>query len=76
MNELTNRATSKVPEKPDYLSTYEMIEEMRIPLLAGGYMDQPHLWLIEYRVINQTVKLMEALNNLANQGTNNAREKL
>lgn len=48
-----------------------MIKKMQIPLVSGGLMDQPHLWLLEYRVIDQTVTLMETLDNLARQGTKN-----
>jgi len=49
-----------------------MIQEMRIPMVSGGLIDQPHLWLLEYRMIDQTVKMMQALDNLAQQGTNYA----
>jgi len=42
---------------------------MNIPLVAGGIMDQPHLWLLEYAAIHQTVSLMEALNRQAEEGT-------
>jgi hypothetical protein len=67
INELKAHATSKVPMKPGYLEAYEMIKEMRIPLVTGGLIDQPHLWLLEYQTIDQTVKLMEALGNIVSK---------
>jgi hypothetical protein len=48
---------------------YEIIKEMKLPFVAGGLMDQPHLWILEYQTIDQTVKTMDALNNSAERGT-------
>ena len=42
-----------------------MINKMRVPFVEGGYVDQPALWLIEYKTIDQEVQLMELLNELA-----------
>jgi hypothetical protein len=39
-----------VPEPPEALLYFKMCKEMRIPLVAGGVMDQPHIWLMEYAI--------------------------
>jgi hypothetical protein len=53
--------------KHGYLEAYEQIRAFGIPLVSGGIMDQPHLWLLEYEAIDQTVKLMELINNQPKQ---------
>lgn len=65
LNELKLGATRKVPTKPSFLSAYEMINKLRIPLVDGGLMDQPSLWLLEYEIIEQEITLMEAINKNA-----------
>jgi hypothetical protein len=39
-----------IPDKPDALILCDQIKEMGIPLVAGGLMDQPYIWLLEYRI--------------------------
>lgn len=63
-------ATGKVPVKPDFLEKYEIIRDLRMPFVSGGYVDQPALWLLEYRTIDQEVKLMEAINDNADRQEN------
>lgn len=60
-------ATGKVPIKPDFLEKYEIIRDLRMPFVSGGYIDQPALWILEFRTIDQEVKLMEIINNNANK---------
>jgi hypothetical protein len=63
MNEVKAHARADIPVKPGYLVAYENIERFRIPVWTGGLMDQPHLWLLEYEVIDQMMKLFDALDN-------------
>lgn len=41
---------SAIPEKPEALALYDACKTMNTPLIAGGVMDQPHIWLMEYQV--------------------------
>ena len=53
------RARSIPPKKTDVLVTYEMCIKQRLPLVAGGLMDQPHFWLLEQEVIEQTIERLK-----------------
>lgn len=51
----------KVPPKPEELIRYEMVNEMKIPLVAGGVMDQPHIWLLQYAIVKDVMAIFEAI---------------
>lgn len=55
----------KVPEKPEALVLYQQCEKLGLPLVSGGLMDQPHIWLQEVAVIVDTKNLYEALSGKA-----------
>ena len=38
-------------EKPEALILYEQVTSFGLPLVSGGIMDQPHIWLQEYYVV-------------------------
>jgi hypothetical protein len=40
---------------------YEQCRDMGIPLVTGGLMDQPHIWLLEASVVKQETELLESL---------------
>jgi hypothetical protein len=42
--------TVQLPEKPEALVLTEMVQETGLPLVPGGLLDQPYIWLKEYRV--------------------------
>jgi hypothetical protein len=46
-----------IPEKPQALIMYDQCKAMGIPLLPGGLMDQPHIWLLEYAICQQEREL-------------------
>jgi hypothetical protein len=62
-------------EKPDELKLYEQMRETGLPLVAGGLMDQPHIWLDMLGVIKNTLALNEALNRANAQATKAGAEK-
>jgi hypothetical protein len=47
-------------EKPKALEYYEQIEEFGIPLVAGGVFDQPHIFMMQYRVCQRIKDLFES----------------
>lgn len=51
----------EIYEKPPELMLYEQCREMNIPLVEGGYMDQPYMWLLIFEAVKQEKKLMESL---------------
>ena len=50
-------------EKPEAMILWEKCQEIGLPLVDGGLMDQPYIWLQEVAVIKNT----KALFDLANQ---------
>jgi hypothetical protein len=48
MNGLNNE---RVTIKPEALIRYEQCISMGIPLVAGGLMDQPYIWLQEWKIV-------------------------
>lgn len=52
MNEirLGARSAANLPDKPEALILYEQIKEMGIPLVDGGLVDQPHIFMEQYAV--------------------------
>jgi hypothetical protein len=46
--------------KPEALVLYEQIKDMGTPLVAGGIRDQPHIWMMEYRVCDEEVTIRKA----------------
>lgn len=65
LNELKFGARSKVPKKPDLLATYEIVTELNMPVVAGGLMDQPYIWLLQYEIVSNEVKLQKIRDELA-----------
>ena len=45
--------------KPDELKKYEQMKALGLPIWAGGIQDQPHIWLAEFGVIDNIVKLIK-----------------
>jgi hypothetical protein len=51
-------STVKIPDKPDTLVLLEKCQALNLPLLAGGLMDQPHLWLDEVAVVREVQAIL------------------
>ena len=60
LNEIKAGLNTQPAEKPYELLLYEQVSEMRIPLVAGGLMDQPHIWLMQYAVVRNIKALFDA----------------
>lgn len=61
-----------IPEKPDALKLLEQCEVFGIPLVAGGLMSQPHVWLLEVGVIRRHRQIREMLESMEASGGDNA----
>lgn len=64
LNEVKHGLNAQPNEKPHELILYEQMQEMHVPLVAGGLMDQPHIWLQQYAVVRNVKALFD---NLAQQ---------
>ena len=67
MNEVRAGIRSKVPYKPEKLRVYEAVKESGLPLLAGGLMDQPYIWIAIFEVVNQEITLHDILESASKQ---------
>jgi len=59
-------------DKPKALTRYEQIQELHIPYVDGGLMDQPYLWMQQHGVIKSFLvewnATQKALAQLSAQG--------
>ena len=58
-------AIEKVPPKPAILRMYELVRNTGLPLVEGALMDQPHIWLRQYEMVDATRKMWDAINAMA-----------
>jgi len=56
-------------EKPVELIKYEQMKSTGLPLLAGGIQDQPHIWLLQIRVIENVVEVFRQLEEASRRST-------
>lgn len=61
LNEIRMGINSKPPEKPEALVMWNQCQAIGLPLLSGGTMDQPHIWLQEVAVITDVIALFAEL---------------
>jgi len=61
LNELKAGLKVDFPEKPEAMTLYERCRSTGLPLVAGGVLDQPHIWLLEWSVIEQQIAIMESI---------------
>lgn len=57
----------EIPDKPEALKKLEQCESLGIPLVSGGVMDQPHVWLLEMGVVIDTRKTFEMLESVTEE---------
>jgi len=50
------------------LIRYEQCEAMGIPLVQGGLLDQPHIWLMEYGIVKHALLIWEAMQSRPSEG--------
>ncbi len=67
LNELRAGALSieKMPPKPAILRMYELVKSTGLPLVEGALMDQPHIWLRQYEMVDSTKTMWDAINAMA-----------
>jgi hypothetical protein len=51
-----------LPQTPEILQYLEMCESNHIPLVAGGLLDQPHIFLIEANIARSKRELFVRIN--------------
>lgn len=62
MNEVRMGLTTKIPEPPEALVRWHQCQTTGLPLVAGGLLDQPHIWLRELAVVIEISTLFERIN--------------
>lgn len=71
LNELKMNARSTPPKKPDILHLVEKIDNSGLPLVSGGYMDQPYLLTIYMEAARKKMQFLEYVQQLANSNAEN-----
>lgn len=59
-NEIKAGLNTQPAEKPYELILYEQVNDMHIPLVAGGLMDQPHIWIEQYAIVRNIKAIFDA----------------
>lgn len=65
LNEIKMGLKAKLPPKPEALIRYEQCQALGLPLVSGGVIDQPYLWLQELAVVieqDNLFRILEARN--------------
>lgn len=57
-------------EMPEALYLYEQCVAMKVPLVDGAVLDQPHIWSLEWNAVHIQKTIMESLPSLSGD-TNN-----
>lgn len=60
----------KVPPKPEALVLWQQCKALGLPLVSGGLVDQPHIWLIEIAVLLEEEELFSATVAAMNRNAN------
>ena len=60
--ELKAGLSVRIPEQPEILRYLELCEANNIPLVAGGLLDQPHIFLIEANIDRTKRDLFQRIN--------------
>jgi hypothetical protein len=69
INEIKAGVRSTAPDKPDLLAAVDLVKRSGLPLVAGGVLDQPHIWLVQLDMAQGIAELFAALNHMADQPT-------
>lgn len=67
INEIRMGVNIPPKPKPVPLQLYEMTKELGVPLVDGGVLDQPHIWLLMIGVIRSRESLWRTLIDNATQ---------
>lgn len=65
LNEIKMGLTAKVPERPMAYDLYIKTKKLGIPLVSGGLIDQPHIWMMELGAILETEQIYLSLEAMA-----------
>ena len=63
-----------VVAKPLELIRYEMVKEFGLQVWEGGLMDQPHIWLLQYRVVDNVTRIFALIKQKADEAEARRRE--
>lgn len=66
LNQLAARINVEVPPIPDALAQYKQCVQQGIPLVDGGLIDQPYIWLKEYALCEHLTQIFEAMRQQMN----------
>jgi hypothetical protein len=65
INELKDGLRKDLLPKPAELILYELVKSTGLPLVQGGLLDQPYLWLRQWEIIETVKKVYSALDKQA-----------
>jgi len=67
LNQIKEGVNVKIPDKPEALLLLQKCRAIGVPLVEGGLIDQPFIWLQEVAVVTEVTQLFEMLEKAKNQ---------
>ena len=64
------RSPDKIPPRPSELSVYEAVKDSGLPLVSGGFIDQPWIWNEIFAVVREELRIQQVLEDAANATAN------
>lgn len=59
MAQIGQVSTPKQVEKPEALKLWQQCQALGLPIVAGGLMDQPYIWLMEIAIVREVEIVMQ-----------------
>lgn len=65
INEFQAGVRAQPLPKPDLLAAIDLVKSTGLPLVAGGVLDQPHIWLLQLERVSVITQTWDAINAAA-----------
>lgn len=59
--DVENNLRTPIPEPPDALVLVHQMRKLAMPLVQGAIVDQPYIWMKEYKICVDLIDLFDAL---------------
>jgi len=62
LNEVRLGLSDQLPSKPEAMVLHDQMQEFGIPIVDGGLLDQPFIFMMEYHTVRNMKQQMELVN--------------
>jgi hypothetical protein len=72
INELKQQLRKDLLPKPAALEWYELVKSTGLPLVEGGLLDQPHIWLFQWELVDSVATMYAEVDQMNQKMKNGA----